>query len=87
MLRDQRYSKQTMNRRTNVLIVTRKIGQGVVIGNDIIVKVDKLKGHGVRLSIHAPKDLVVLRDELVKDEQTLALCKQLNERKPKNEDR
>lgn len=87
MLRDQRYSKQTMNRRTNVLIVTRKIGQGVVIGNDIVVKVDKLKGHGVRLSIHAPKDLVVLRDELVKDEQTLALCKQLKERKPKNEDR
>ena len=70
-----------------MLIVTRKIGQGVVIGNDIVVKVDKLKGHGVRLSIHAPKDLVVLRDELVTNEQALALCKQLNERKPKNEDR
>ena len=70
-----------------MLIVTRKIGQGVVIGNDIVVKVDKLKGHGVRLSIHAPKDLVVLRDELVTNEHALALCKQLDERKPKNEDR
>lgn len=46
------------------LCVTRKVGQGVTIGNGVEVRVHKVQGGTIRLVIEAPKDVKVLRSEL-----------------------
>jgi carbon storage regulator len=48
-----------------MLILTRRVGKTVVIGDDITVKVVEVKGNQVRLGIGAPKDVVVHREEIV----------------------
>jgi carbon storage regulator len=47
-----------------VLILTRKIGETVTIGDDIRVQVVDIKGHQVRLGITAPADCAVHREEI-----------------------
>lgn len=50
------------------LVLTRKSGQSLVIGegdNQIVVKLEKVVGDKAILSISAPKDTLVLREELI----------------------
>jgi flagellar assembly factor FliW len=47
-----------------LLILTRKIGEGVTIGDEVRVVVLELRGKQVRLGIEAPPGMVVLRDEI-----------------------
>lgn len=47
-----------------MLVITRGIGQKVVIGDDIEVQVLGVKGNQVRLGIKAPKDMIVDREEI-----------------------
>ena len=47
-----------------MLILTRKIGEGITIGEHIRVVVLEVKGKQVRLGIEAPTGVVVLRDEI-----------------------
>ncbi len=47
-----------------MLILTRRIGEGVIIGDDIRVVVLEVRGKQFRLGIDAPTDVVVLRDEI-----------------------
>lgn len=49
----------------SMLTLTRGRGEGFVIGDDIRVVVRGIVGNKVRLSIDAPKDVPILRDELV----------------------
>lgn len=51
-----------------MLTISRRRGEGFVIGNDIRVVVSGVVGGNVRLSIDAPKDVPILRDELVRTE-------------------
>lgn len=57
-----------------MLILTRKIGQILIIGDDIEVKVVGIDGENVKIGISAPKDISVVRKELleVKDENKKA---------------
>jgi carbon storage regulator len=48
-----------------MLILQRKAGQSVLIGDDINVTVVSVDGSRVRLAITAPKDTSILRSELV----------------------
>ena len=48
-----------------MLILTRKIGESLIIGDQIRVTVLEVRGRQVRLGIQAPGDVVVLREELV----------------------
>jgi len=45
-----------------LLILTRRIGEGVIIGDDIRVVVLEVRGKQVRVGIEAPLEIVVLRD-------------------------
>jgi carbon storage regulator len=54
-----------------VLVLTRKIGERIVIDNRIVIEVVALKGHSIRLGIDAPAELQVLREELVKTDKTV----------------
>jgi flagellar assembly factor FliW len=47
-----------------LLILTRRIGEGVLIGDNIRVVVLEVRGKQFRLGIEAPSDVVVLRDEI-----------------------
>ena len=47
-----------------MLILTRKIGESIIIDEDIKVSVLKIEGGIVRLGIKAPKDVRVDREEI-----------------------
>ena len=48
----------------SLLILTRKVGESVAIGDDIQVSVVEIKGTQVKLGIRAPKDVTVHREEI-----------------------
>ncbi len=48
-----------------MLVLTRKIGENILIGDGVVVTVRDMRGGRVRLSIEAPSDVLVLRGELV----------------------
>ena len=47
-----------------MLTLTRKVGESIRIGDEIIVVVKEIKGKQVRLGIEAPRDIYVCREEL-----------------------
>jgi carbon storage regulator len=48
-----------------MLILTRRIGETIKIGDDITVAVLSVKGLQVRIGINAPRDVPVHREEIV----------------------
>lgn len=50
-----------------MLILTRKVGESVMIGNDITVKVLGVNGNRVRIGINAPKSVEVHREEIYEE--------------------
>ena len=47
-----------------MLVLTRKEGEGIIIGEDIKISVIELKGGGVRIGIDAPREIKVHRQEV-----------------------
>lgn len=47
-----------------MLVLTRKAGEGIVIGDDVTIKVIEMKGGGVRIGIDAPKNMKIYRQEI-----------------------
>ena len=47
-----------------MLILTRRIGETVIIGNDVDVTVLGVKGNQVRLGVTAPREVTVHREEI-----------------------
>ncbi len=47
-----------------MLVLTRKIGESIVIGDDIVVKVIETGKNNVRIGIEAPREVIVLRQEV-----------------------
>jgi len=47
-----------------MLVLTRKVSERFMIGDDIVVTVVKIDGRQVRIGIEAPRDVVIRRTEL-----------------------
>lgn len=65
-----------------MLVLTRKVGEGVAIGDDIKIIVMQIKGKQVRLGIKASSNTVVHREEIyqrIHDENRLASLSQVEE--------
>ena len=47
-----------------MLILTRKVGESVLIGNDISITILSVRGNQVKLGVEAPKEVSVHREEI-----------------------
>ena len=47
-----------------MLILTRKVGESVLIGDDISITVLSVRGNQVKLGVEAPKEVSVHREEI-----------------------
>lgn len=50
-----------------MLVLSRKCKQSIAIGEDVFVRILRIKGNQVTLGIEAPESIVVLRTEMLFD--------------------
>ena len=59
-----------------MLLLPRRVGEGLLIGEDVTVTILSIKGNQIRMSIDAPRDIKVNREEvhqrIVKDQKVAA---------------
>lgn len=56
-----------------MLILTRRVGESLMIGDEVNVTVLGIRGNQVRIGVNAPKDVAVHREEIydrIQKEQT-----------------
>ena len=47
-----------------MLILTRRVGENVIVGDDIVISIIEVRGDAVRVGIEAPRSLSVHREEV-----------------------
>ena len=65
-----------------MLILTRRIGETIMIGDDVTITVLGIKGNQARLGVDAPKEIAVHREEIYRRIQQ----EKAGEAKPESEE-
>ena len=55
-----------------MLVLSRKVGETVIIGQEIVVTVLAIRGDRVRLGIEAPREVGIRRSELAERDEPVA---------------
>ena len=55
-----------------MLVLSRKAGERVLVGDNVFITVVRIGPNAVRLGIEAPKDMNIVREELIADTITPA---------------
>jgi carbon storage regulator len=50
-----------------MLVLTRRLGESLLIEDNVIITVEKISNSEIKIGIEAPKDVVIHRKEVVKD--------------------
>ncbi|WP_338655517.1 carbon storage regulator CsrA [Sporosarcina psychrophila] len=50
-----------------MLVLSRKKGESIWLGDQIEITISEIKGDQVRIAINAPKNVTILRGELIKE--------------------
>lgn len=58
-----------------MLILTRRVGESLMVGDDVTITVLGVKGNQVRIGVNAPKDVGVHREEIYQRIQREKLMK------------
>jgi carbon storage regulator len=53
-----------INREMTMLVLSRKLGEKIVIGDNIVITVVKIDRNQIRIGIEAPHDVPVYREEI-----------------------
>jgi len=56
-----------------MLVLSRKLNDEIVIGEDVVIRVVKIKGNTVRIGISAPQEVSIMRGELPRREIEFAI--------------
>lgn len=53
-----------------MLVLSRKIGEKLMIGDDVVLTINRISGNRVAIGIEAPRDVRIVRGELSKHQVT-----------------
>jgi carbon storage regulator len=57
-----------------MLVLTRKLGEKIVIGDDIVISVENVDRGHVRLGIEVPPEVLVYREEIPHDKRLQSIA-------------
>jgi carbon storage regulator len=66
-----------------MLVLSRKVGESISIGKDIVIKIVSIDKSNAKIGIEAPKDIIILREELKDAVKDMNLKSHNNDEKAK----
>ena len=49
-----------------MLVLTRKLGESIIVGDDVVISVESISGRKVKLGVQAPVEISIIRSEIKK---------------------
>jgi len=60
-----------------MLVLTRKLGEKIYVGNDICLTITRIEKGKVRIGIEAPRNMSIMREELLTEDDKQAIVRRM----------